>query len=94
MPNCRTCGELIVWNGKEHEETGKWVPYNEDGSSHFETCRNKKKSADGVTPTPKGMQDKRIKARLAMGQGVDAVVAKEPPEREMAKSYSNYGDWG
>jgi hypothetical protein len=30
MPNCKKCGQTIVWNHQDHEETGKWRPFDEE----------------------------------------------------------------
>jgi hypothetical protein len=30
MPRCKKCGSPIVWNHDHYEETGKWVPFDED----------------------------------------------------------------
>jgi hypothetical protein len=42
---CRGCPERVIW--VFHIHTGKWTPYNQDGSPHWSTCPKAKEFKRG-----------------------------------------------
>ena len=43
MANCKSCGVNIEWR---QSESGQWIPYDLNGTCHFETCPQAKKWRD------------------------------------------------
>lgn len=47
MRNCKKCGSPIVWNYQDHEETGKWRPFDVETDEPHDCPESSWKSGSG-----------------------------------------------
>jgi hypothetical protein len=77
MPACKKCGEPIVWNHQDHEETGKWRPFDEETDQPHDCPNNDWEQGSGGSRGGDGsntrLENKMEEVRKTMLQILSAI---------------------